>query len=308
MTSCHGPKKTAWAAAILCGAWATLAVRAEEGTAATNTPPVRLPEVSVAGQPITENTLVGEYKQPEWTTRRRFPATRIYLQEPPGAVGVEQWVRTDWPREGRARSRFRTEAELGLPGRFQLDLYEDTILTRQGTFYHNDVALELRYAFADWGRIPLNPTLYGEYKFANRDLGPDVYEVKLLLGDSIGENWHYGVNLVHEQEVGDARATEFQISQALGYTLSDRKWSIGEEAKIVRVTEKDARGDAEIEVSVGPSVQWRMSESAHLDVVALFGCTDAAPELETYVVFGWALGAQPSDRRGPRAPVSMKGE
>jgi hypothetical protein len=33
--------------------------------------------------PITEHTLVGEYQQPEWTTHRRFPTTRVYLQQPP---------------------------------------------------------------------------------------------------------------------------------------------------------------------------------------------------------------------------------
>ena len=207
----------------------------------------------------------------------------MYLQEPPGAVGLERWARTDWPREGRARTRFRTEAEVGLPGRMQLDLYEDTVLDREGEFHHNDVAVELRYAFAEWGRIPLNPTVYGEYKFANDELGPDVYELKLLLGDSVGENWHYGVNLVNEQETGEAKATEYQICEAVGYTLADRKWSIGEEAKFLHVTEEGSRSDAAIEISVGPSVQWRMSESTHFDLVALFGCTDDAPALETYL-------------------------
>ena len=294
-----------WALAGLCAGWMGSAAFADESAA----PTVRLPEVAVAGEKITENTLVGEFKQPEWTTRRRFPTTRVYLQEPPGAVGLEQWVRSDWPRDGRrSRTRFRTEAEVGLPGRFQLDLYEDTILTREHTFYHQDIAVELRYAFADWGRIPLNPTLYGEYKFADADLGPDVYELKLLLGDTVGERWRYGVNFALEQEVAEARATEFQMSEAVGYTLRDRALSIGEEAKVIHATEKDSRSDAEFAVSAGPSVQWRISEATHLDVVALLGCTSDAPRLETYLVLGVALGAQPSDRRGPRAPVSMKGE
>ena len=264
--------------------------------------------MSVRGEPITENTLVGEYRQPEWTTRRRFPTTRVYLQEPPGAVGVEQWARTDWPRDGKARTRFRTEVEIGLPGRMQLDLYEDTVRTREGTFYHDDVAVELRYALADWGRIPLNPTLYGEWKFKGDDRGPDVYELKLLLGNTVGEDWHYGVNLVTEQEVGGDRATEYQLCEAVGYTLADRRFSIGEEAKFKRESEKGGRGDASREVSIGPSFQWRPTESTHVDLVALFGVTDDAPQVETYLVFGVALGAQPSDRRGPRAPVSMRGE
>ena len=274
----------------------------------TNGPVARLPEVVVGGAPVTENTLVGAYAQPEWTTRRRFPTTRVYLQEPPGAVGLEQWARTDWPRDERARTQFRTEAEFGLPGRMQFDLYEDTQLTRQGDYRQQDVATELRYAFADWGKIPLNPTLYGEWKFANRDLGPDELELKLLLGDTIGKDWHYGVNLITEQGVGDTRETEYQLSEAVGYTLEDRKWSIGEEAKFARVSEQGERSDATREVSIGPSFQWRPTERTHLDLVALFGVTDDAPQFETYLVFGVALGAQPSERHGPRAPVSARGE
>ena len=302
----HG--KTSWALACACAYWMGSVALADEAPGAA-APAVRLPEVAVAGERITENTLVGDFKQPEWTTRRRFPTTRVYLQEPPGAVGVEQWARSDWPRDGRrSRTRFRTEAEVGLPGRFQLDVYEDTILTREGTFYHQDVAAELRYAFADWGKIPLNPTLYGEYKFTDPDRGPDVYELKLLLGDSIGEQWHYGINFAHEQELADSRATEFQVSEAVAYTFVDRGLSIGEEAKVIHATEKGCRSDAEFAVSAGPSIQWRMTESTHIDVVALIGCDADAPRLETYVVLGVALGAQPSDRRGPRAPVSMKGE
>jgi hypothetical protein len=32
--------------------------------------------------------------------------------------------------------------------------------------------------------------------------GPDVYELKLLLGEELAPRWHWGFNGVYEQEVG----------------------------------------------------------------------------------------------------------
>jgi len=38
---------------------------------------------------------------------------------------------------------------------------------------HSGVQVEARWALAEWGRLPLNPTLYGEWKF--NDHAPDAY-------------------------------------------------------------------------------------------------------------------------------------
>lgn len=266
---------------------------------------VEASDVVVRKAPFSEDTLVGENQQPEWTTRRRFPTTRIYVQQPPGAWGIGQWWRMDDSKDKNPRHRFRTEAEIGVARRTQLDLYLDNIYTREKTFYYQDVAVELRYALADWGKIPLNPTLYYEWKFVDPDQGPDLYEVKLLLGDAV-RNWHYGFNLVYEQEVGGDRVTEYQISQALGYTIKDRAWSIGEEMKYVNESEKGARGESENKLSIGPSLQFRTSDASHLDLVALFGLNDHTADIETFLVFGYAFGSEKPG--GPRAPVSARAE
>ncbi len=262
-------------------------------------------DVVVRKPPFSEDTLVGENKQPEWTTRRRFPTTRIYVQQPPGAWGLAQWWRMDDSKAQNPRHRFRTEAEFGIARRTQFDVYLDSIYTREETFYYQDLAMEIRYALADWGKLPLNPTLYFEWKFVDADQGPDVFESKLLLGDAI-KGWHYGFNLVLEQEVGDARTTEYQVSQALGYTIRDRAWSVGEEFKYVNESEKDARSESENKYSVGPSLQYRPTDASHVDLVALFGLNDDTADIETYLVFGYAFGKESSG--GPRAPVSARAE
>jgi len=262
--------------------------------------PVQNMDVRVVKQTITQNTLIGENNQPEWTTRRRFPTTRIYVQQPPGSLGVAQWWRMDDSEGINPRHRFRTEVEYGLAKQVQLDLYIDTIYSREKEFDYNDTALELRYALAEWGKILMNPTLYGEYKFVDADMGSDAFELKLLLGDSVGDFQH-GVNLVWEQETGGEKTTEYQVSQALGYTIKDRKWSIGEEFKYVNETVEGSRGDAENKYSFGPSIQYRPTKSMHIDLVALFGLSEEAPDIETFVVVGYSFGP---DDEGPRAPRS----
>ena len=149
--------------------------------------PTRLPDTIVQETvPLVEAVPVGPFQQPEWTTARRFPTTRIYLQQTPWDVGVEQWVKSQWPRGEAPNYLFEEEIELGLPGRLQADLYENWICDKAGKVQHDSVSTEMRWAFADWGKLPGNPTVYAEWTFRNPSLGADRYEVKLLLGDHIG--------------------------------------------------------------------------------------------------------------------------
>src|SRR5690242_10195839 len=63
--------------------------------------------------PLDEDMPVGPYQQPEWTTARRFPTTRVYLQQLPWQVGVEQWVKAQWPRGENGNYLFQEEVEVG---------------------------------------------------------------------------------------------------------------------------------------------------------------------------------------------------
>src|ERR1041385_3013737 len=46
-----------------------------------------------------EEQPVGENEQPEWTTRRRFSTTRVYVL-PPWQFEFEQWWKGKFPRHG----------------------------------------------------------------------------------------------------------------------------------------------------------------------------------------------------------------
>ena len=247
---------------------------------------------------------MGPYQQPEWTTERRFPTTRVYLQEPPLEMGVEQWDRIRDFKDGTVEHRFSEEFELGLPHRFQLDVYETWKIEPHNT-HQDEASVEIRYAFADWGRIPMNPTLYAEYTFGTAD--PDALEVKLLLGDEIGPAWHYGINAICEQGLWGSCATELALSAALGWTVIDRKLGVGVEGKYSNETEKGSRGDPETSFLLGPSVQWRITPRTHFDLVPLFGLTDDSPRMECWAVLGFDLGPGTSGKASA-APISTKGQ
>lgn len=254
--------------------------------------------VSTARRVLSENDPVGPYGQPEWTTRRRWARTRTYVITE-GQIEFEQWVRGTFDDGERGSYLGQTEISFGLPHRLQFDLYanvqhEDRTTTWVG------LQPEMRWAFADWGVIPLNPTLYLEYKWNHHEA--DVLESKILLAEDISHDLHWGMNLSIEQELDGEHACELAVTQAISWTLADRAFSVGLEFEYDHVTVRGARDDAEHEFYLGPSFQWRPTESTHLDVVPLFGMKDAH-DFRLFIVFGIDFGGA-SER--PSGPVSSR--
>ena len=130
---------------------------------------------------------------------RRFPTTRIYVRLQ-GEIGFEQWFVVKVPRHGEETYITECGVEIGLPFRFQFDYYFITT-TKAGESTRIDNALELRYALADWGQLPANPTLYFEYVF--QEDRADKIESKLLLGDELAEGRHWGAHLDFESAAAD---------------------------------------------------------------------------------------------------------
>src|SRR6185503_20104553 len=130
--------------------------------------------------------------------------------------------------------------------------------------------IELRWALADWGAIPLNPTLYVE--FAREHGGPPLIELKALLGEQLAPRWHFGANLVWEHQLGDDQENETAITLALAYSLCDDVFSLGAEVKAETVDTKGHRYELESwELLAGPSLSWAPTPPMHVLLVALFG-------------------------------------
>ncbi|HLH55426.1 MAG TPA: hypothetical protein VKY92_17625 [Verrucomicrobiae bacterium] len=269
--------------------------------------PVRLPPVVVQGEAVlegrAEEKAVGPYAQPEWTTARRFPGTRVYLQQTPWNTGFEQWVRLRDFRDGTAETRFQEEFELGLPYRFQLDLYETWAIDQDRRANQQEYSAEVRWAVADWGKVPLNPTLYLEYAQHNR--AANTLEGKLLLGTDLSPRWHWGLNFACEQELSRAENTELAVSQGISYSLVDQKFGAGIEMEYYH--EKAIGGQGLNAFLIGPSLQWRPRPRLHIDLAPLAGCTHDAPRGEVYLVLGIDFGTGNTER--PHyTPASVRGQ
>lgn len=248
-----------------------------------------MPAITVVGQPpseLKEEDRVGSYNQPRWTATRRFPGTRVYVV-PEGKVEFEYWLRPTIDRHEPTEIRHLWELEFGLPYRFQLDLYYRMDQTGDESEWEHGEQVELRYALADWGTIPGNPTLY--FEWVSLEKRPDKIEPKLLLGGELTSRWHWGLNFVAELEMGGEKEYEYQVTAGVSYTIVDSKLSAGLEVIGMVADVKGHRGDfSESEaVFVGPSVQVKPTPQITANFAPLFGVTDDSPDARLFINFGY---------------------
>src|SRR5262245_22673991 len=258
----------------------------------------------------SDSDRVGPYNQPAWTTQRPFTSVRTYVL-PPGQMQVEQWYRPRWKKGGSREDRILEELAIGLPNRFQLDVYERWNIEQDDTGHYNanheGVQIELRWALADWDVIPLNPTLYAEWvQRGSREDEPDKYELKLLLAQELFDGrLFFAGNAILEQEVGGEKETELGYSQALATTIIERKLLAGIEMWYRSTTVHGDRSNPSHEFLIGPTVQWRPTNRTFLDITPLFGTSKDAPRVEMFIVFGYQFGNRAGPSFGGITPSSL---
>jgi hypothetical protein len=235
---------------------------------------------------LREESRIGSYGQPLWTATRRFPTTRVYVV-PEGKMEVEYWLRTTFKKDGTTSYRSLYEAEFGLPHRFQLDIYFRTDQDGKTGEIYNSEQIELRYALADWGKLPGNPALYLEWIRHDKRDQPDQIEPKILFGGELAQRWHWGVNLVAECQTGGDLEREYQFCSGLSYSVRDYKLAVGAECKAAFTDTREDRGNFEDSVLLGPSVQYRPFPQMTLNFAPLFGVTTDSPEAQVFFNAGW---------------------
>jgi hypothetical protein len=232
-----------------------------------------------------EEDRFGPYDQPLWTAFRRFPTTRIYVR-PPGTFEFEYWKRVDIPHGGGpAEVQTQYEFEVGLPGRFQIDMYLLSVQEGNDGSQASGEQFEVRWAFADWDKIWGNPTLYLEVSSLQGE--PDKIEGKFLLGGEMSPGWHWGTNLVFERETSGDLTNEHEITAGVSRTMGDELWSLGGEVKASLTNTHADRSDYQEELLVGPSLQYRPLKNVHLDLATLVGIGADSPDFEGFFVLGY---------------------
>ena len=244
---------------------------------------IAVQEVIVTAKKYPLQTRVGEYNQPLWSTMRMFPSTRVYVMNPPGTGMYEKWFDIRDRRNGPAQVRMRDEFTFGLGKRLQVDLYSHTVYDGEAgdkAFAWRGFSWEVRYALANWGKIWGNPTLYFEHKLLNGYMG---IEPKLLLGDNLGKNGIWGLNLIYEGNLAPTREQqerEYAGTASYGYMLNN-DLTVGASTMY-----RNNDGNS-VEYYIGPLIQYRFNGRTYLSVEVMPGLTQESKVSRSTVILAW---------------------
>src|SRR5437870_5582047 len=214
---------------------------------------------------VTGDDVTSAYGAPGGPSRARFaPLTSAYVL-PPWTFYFGTIYEGSAFRDGPPDHLFTEEVEMGLPHRFGLAA-ETSIERFNGGGGFSTVSIEGRYALADWNKIPLNPTLFAEYKFGvgtirheegpppppgeeEEESGPpkvpDAYEFRLLLAQDFGDRIEWAMNWFFEKENTGDRGREWGFAQSasMPVLLERERLKVGVETENKNFTVKDTRGD-----------------------------------------------------------------
>lgn len=272
------------------------AVQAEVTNRGEASSPIRLAPVTVTGQKISlhdvasESERVGPANQPEWTTRRAFAETDIYVI-PSWEIEFNQFYVSSHGRHGKPEHQFESEFEFGLPWRTQVDV-EPNYSVQGGKLRYDSTRIEVPHALADWGKIPLNPAIDAGWRFRSEE--DDSFLFRLLLAEELGKRWHFGGNLGFEQQVGGERETEYEINAAVSYVAKDLRLTVGAEVLVEYETSEEERSSTT--VMLGPTVLYKPTRNTHIGLVPLIGVTSDAPAAQVFLIFG--IDFEPASWRG----------
>jgi hypothetical protein len=274
---------------------------------------------------ITGEEVGSAYGAPPGFSRAKFSTLTNAYVLPPWAFYFGEIYEGDAFRHGPPDHLFTQEIEMGLPYHFGIAT-EATFERFNGGGGPSTASIEGRWALADWNKIPLNPTLFVEYKFGTGPIRheegpapppgeeeesgppqhPDAYEVRLLLAQDFGERVEWAMNCFFEKENTGDRGREWGFAQSAStpIILPNERLKVGVEMEYKNFTVKDTRGDPQHTFVIGPTVAWKPTKSTRIDVSPLFGCTDDSPRVQVFAVFSFLLG--PGGEQGAEAPVSTR--
>jgi hypothetical protein len=279
---------------------------------------------------VTGEEVPSAYGAPPGLSRSRFSNLVNAYVLPPWSVFAGFIYEGDALRFNRPDHNFTQEVEVGLPNRCGVAI-ENAVETFRGTMQEQSFSIEGRYAFADWDKIPLNPTIFAEYKFGIGDILhdegppeplpkgeaeeflaeheplPDAFEVRLLLAQDFGEHVEWALNGFFEQEVGGDRGREYGFAQSVmvPIILPHERLKVGVEMQLTTFTDKGIRDDPSYRLVIGPTIAWKPSKNTRLDISPLFGATDDAPKASVFVVFSMLFGPG-GEAHEAEAPASTR--
>jgi hypothetical protein len=278
---------------------------------------------------VTGDELPSAYGAPGSFSRSRFSTlTNAYIL-PPGGVFAALIYEGEAFREGPPDHLFTQEVEVGLPYRFGI-AFENSVEHFSGDTENSSFSIEGRWALADWDKIPLNPTLFAEYKFGTGKIlheegpppppeeeeamagegppdKPDAYEFRLLLSEEVAKDVEWAFNAFFEKENTGDRGREWGFAQSIQtpVLLPRERFKVGLEMQYKNFTVKDTRGDPMHSFVIGPSFAFKPTARMRFDVAPLFGVTDDSPRVQVFAIFSYVFGGGGGEAGG-EAPASTR--
>jgi hypothetical protein len=281
---------------------------------------------------VSGEEIPSAYGAPPGISRTRFSPLLTAYVLPPWTFFFGEIYEGNAFRHGPPLHLFTQEVEMGLPYRFGIAA-EASFERFNGGGGPSTASIEARYALADWNKIPLNPTIFAEYKFGTGPIRreevkppgeesgeeeeeeeeeggpperPDAYEFRLLLAQDFGERLEWAMNWFFEQEVQGDRGREWGFAQSAvtPVLLPAERLKVGVEMQYKNFTIAATRDDPVHSFVIGPTAAWKPSRSTRIDVSPLFGCTDDSPRVQVFAAFSWLFG--PAAPGEAEAPVSTR--
>jgi len=295
--------------------------------------PAAAQELATEPVVVSSEGIPSAYGAPPGFSRTRISPTVTAYVLPPWTFFFGELYEGDIFRHGPPDHIFTQEVEMGLPYRFGVAA-EAGFERFNGGGGPRSASIEMRYALANWNKIPLNPTIFAEYKFGTGPIRreemmpppgeegeggeeeeeeeggpperPDAYEFRLLLAQDFGHWLEWAMNWFFEQEVtlDEGREWGFAQSAVTPILLPEERLKVGVEMLYKNFTTKFSRDDPENMFVVGPTVAWKPSRNTRFDVSALFGCTDESPRAQIFGIFSFLIG--PAGGAEAEAPVSTR--
>jgi hypothetical protein len=253
---------------------------------------------------VEAEELPSAYGAPPDLSRGRISTlTKSYVL-PPFSFELETIYEGDVFRHGPPHHLFTQEVEMGLPLRFDVAI-QNEVERFSGDTDDRSFSVTARYALADWNKIPLNPTLFAEYKFG---IGrtPDAVESGLIMSHDFKHMVEWAMNWAVEQEVNGRQSTSWGFAQSVEVPilLPEERLEVGLEMQY-RHAEETIRGDDHARgFVIGPTLAWRPTKRVRFDLSPLFGCTSDSPRVQIFGVFSWSFGK--SDAGETETPASSR--
>jgi hypothetical protein len=239
--------------------------------------------------------LPGAPDTPLWSRTKAFPNTRAYVAPANTLVSVfdaDAVIGTTDANYVRENARYALWWGLGQRLALEAGL-QVTAFQASGTLTLNQQTVNVRWAWAEWGRLAANPTLAVGVAF--NSLAAPSASVQLSLSDTWAHGpWALDVSFARELR-GTALTQTYGLTAAMAYAWDALDIGVEGYARVHAADAGGKFGPTDALFLAGPYARWMPVEKASLvfDVgagaVLIDGLDTSIPAIQPKLMLAWSL-------------------